>query len=105
MNYKIADDFVVASKQNYSVKDFINLTCKNLGIKILWSGKGLKETGKDSKGRTLINVNKKFFRPSDVNNLFGNPSKAIRKLKWKKKYDLNALIKDMILFEKKKYFK
>jgi GDPmannose 4,6-dehydratase len=105
INYKIADDFVVATKKNYSVKDFINLTCKNLGIKILWSGEGLKEVGKDSKGRILININKFFFRPLDVNNLFGDPSKAIRKLKWKRKYDINALIKDMILYEKKKYFK
>ena len=96
---------LLQQKKNYSVKDFINLTCKNLGIKILWSGKGLKEVGKDSQGRTLININKSFFRPLDVNNLFGDASKAIRKLKWKRKYDINALIKDMILFEKKKYFK
>ena len=102
MNHNKADDFVVASNKNYSVKEFINLTVKNLGIKIFWRGKGFKEKAVDKNGKVLIKIDKNFFRPLDINNLIGDTSKARRKLKWKPKNNLNELIKDMILYEKRK---
>ena len=101
MNYREADDFVVASNKNYSVKEFINLTSKNLGIKIFWSGKGLKEKAMDKNGKILIKIDKKLFRPLDINNLIGDTFKVRKKLKWKPKKKIDELIKEMILYEKK----
>ena len=101
MNYKEADDFVIASNKNYSVKEFINLTVKNLGIKIFWSGKGLKEKAMDKNGKILIKIHKKLFRPMDITDLVGDTYKARKKLNWKPKKKLNGLINDMILYEKK----
>ena len=100
MNYKKADDFVIASNKNFSVKEFINLTAKKLGIKIFWSGKGLKEKAINEDKKILIKISKKFFRPMDINDLVGDTSKARKKLKWKPKKNINELIKDMILYEK-----
>ena len=101
MNYKIADDFVVASDKNYSVKEFINLTAKILGIKMIWSGKGLKEKALNANGKIIIKISKKFFRPLDINNLVGDTYKARKKLKWKPKNDLKELIKEMVNYEEK----
>ena len=99
MNYKNADDYVIATKKNYSVKEFINLTAKNLGIKIFWSGKGLKEKAKDENGKILIGISNKFFRPLEINELVGDTFKANKKLKWKPKENINHLVKDMIKYE------
>jgi len=101
INYKIADDFVVASDKNYSVKEFINLTAKILGIKIFWSGKGLKEKAVNENGKIIIKISKNFFRPLDINNLVGDTYKARKKLKWKPKNDLKELIKEMVNYEEK----
>ena len=101
MNYKEADDFVVASNKNYSVKQFINLASKNLGINIFWSGKGLKEKAVDKNGKVLIKIDKKLFRPLDINNLIGDTFKVRKKLNWKPKKKIGELIKEMILYEKK----
>ncbi len=100
MNYKKADDFVIANNKNFSVKEFINLTAKNLGMKIFWSGKGLKEKATNKDKKVIIRINKKFFRPMDINHLVGETYKARKKLKWKPKRSINELIKDMILYEK-----
>ena len=100
MNYKKADDFVIASNKNFSVKEFINLTAKKLGIKIFWSGKGLKEKAINEDKKILIKISKKFFRPMDINDLVGETYKARNILKWKPKKNINELIKDMILYEK-----
>tara|TARA_B100000700_G_C14943866_1_gene808140 strand:- start:71 stop:1093 length:1023 start_codon:yes stop_codon:yes gene_type:complete len=101
MSYKKADDFVIASNKNYSVKEFVNLVCKNLGLKIFWRGKGINEKAIDKNGKILIKVNKKLFRPLDVTNLIGDTIKAKKILKWTPRKNLNELIKDMILFEEK----
>ena len=103
------DDYVISSETQYSVKDFINITAFKLGIKIKWSGKGLKETGKvkeifkskfgipDVKvNQTIISVNKKYFRNSEVPDLIGDCSKIRKKLKWKPKITFEKLIEEMI---------
>ena len=100
MNHKKADDFVIASNKNFSVKEFINLTAKNLGMKIFWSGKGLKEKAINEDKKVIIKISKNFFRPMDVTDLVGDTYKARNKLKWKPKKNINELIKDMILYEK-----
>jgi len=89
-------DYVISTGKNYSVKDFINLVAKKLKMKIRWTGKGLNEKGYlDNKLNIL--VDKKYFRPSEVNSLLGDSSKAARELKWKPKITIHQLIDEMIL--------
>tara|TARA_B110000459_G_scaffold67545_1_gene75874 strand:- start:106 stop:1125 length:1020 start_codon:yes stop_codon:yes gene_type:complete len=98
---KKPDDYVVATRTSHSVKDFINISAKKIGIKLIWKNKGLKEVGIDkTNNKTIITVNKKYFRETEVDDLIGDYSKAKRLLKWKPKYSFNALVDDMIKNEK-----
>ena len=98
---KKPDDYVIATGVQYSIKQFIDLTAKKLNIKITWKGKGLKEKGYDAKGYPIIECDKNYFRPLDVNTLLGDATKAKKILKWKPQKDIDALIEDMILSEYK----
>jgi GDPmannose 4,6-dehydratase len=97
LQQKKPDDYVIATGKQYTIKQFINHACKILSIKIKWVGKGLKEKCINlENNRTIIECNKKYLRPTEVNNLLGNAKKAKIKLNWKPKYNLNSLIIDMI---------
>ena len=103
MMYKIvthrkADDFVISSEKQFSIKEFINLVCKKLNMQIKWHGKGLKEKAIYN-NKVIIVILKEFFRPHDVTYLLGDSSKAKKELKWKPKRNLNLLIDDMVNFE------
>ena len=101
LNHKKADDYVIATNKSYSVKEFINKTAKQLDIKIIWQGKGLKEVGVDKRtNRIIIKIDKRYFRETEVNDLIGNYKKAKKVLNWKPKISLDGLIKDMISHEK-----
>ena len=105
LQQKKPDDFVISTDNTYSVKDFINHACKLLSIKILWKGKGLNEKCYDlsnNKKKLFIRVDKKYFRPLDINYLRGDYSKAKRILKFKPKYKISDLIKEMLLSDIKK---
>jgi len=102
LQQKNPDDFVVATRTSHSVKDFINICAKKLGIKLLWKNKGLKEVGIDkSNDKIIIRIDKKYFRETEVDDLIGDFSKAKKLLKWQPKYSFNKLVDDMI--EKEKY--
>ena len=88
------EDFVIATGKQYSVRDFINLVCKNLDMKIEWKGKDLEEVG-ILNGKDTIKVDKKYFRPSEVDSLLGDASKAKTKLNWKPKISFEELVKEM----------
>ena len=93
------DDYIIATGATCSVKEFINKCCKLLKIKIYWAGKKLNEHAyvvKNRKKIILIKVDKSYFRPLEVDYLKGDSKKAFKKLKFKPKYNLNSLIKDMI---------
>ncbi len=97
LNKTKPDDYVIATNKSYSVKDFINIAAKKIGFKIRWKGKGLNEVGVDSTtNKTIIRVDKKYFRETEVDNLIGNYKKAKKILNWKPKFSLNNLIDDMI---------
>ena len=97
LNHKKPDDYVIATSKAYSVKDFVIKTAKQLNIKIIWRGKGLKEVGIDkNSNKTIIKVNKEYFRKTEVENLIGNYQKAKKILNWSPKHTLDELIKDMI---------
>ena len=99
LQQKKPDDYVIATGVQYSIKQFINITAKKLNIKITWKGKGLKEKGFNDKGFPIIECDKSYFRPLDVNTLLGNAKKARKKLKWKPKESIHSLIEEMILSE------
>ncbi len=95
------NDFVIATNKSYSVKDFVNISSKKIGFKIRWINKGLKEVGIDQiTNKKIINVSKKYFRETEVDNLVGDFTKAKKILKWKPKISLHELIDDMIQNEK-----
>ena len=94
---KKPNDYVVSTGKTHSIKDFINKATKYLKMNVIWRSKGLNERliNKDD-NKTLIKINPKYFRPSEVNILIGNSNKAMKKLNWKPKTDINKLIKIMI---------
>ena len=103
LQQKKADDYVIATGKQYTVKDFVNFTAKQMNIKIIWKGAGMNEKGYNEKGRAIIVCNKKYFRPAEVDSLIGDARKAKRVLKWKPKINIHELIKEMIDFEKKSF--
>jgi GDPmannose 4,6-dehydratase len=99
MQQKKPDDYVISTGSICSVKEFFNRCCRILKIKIYWSGKNLKEfayTIKNDKKIIILKIDKNYFRPLEVDYLRGDSSKAFKKLKFKPKYNLNSLIKEML---------
>ena len=95
------DDYVIATGTQYSIKQFINLTAKKLGMKIKWKGKGINEKAYNEKGFPFIECDKNYFRPLDVNTLLGDAKKARKKLGWKPNENIHSLINEMIESEYK----
>ena len=101
LQFKKPDDFVICTGKQYSIKDFINFVVKDLNMKIRWKGKGINEKAFDDKNNCIIECNKKYFRPSEVETLKGDYSKARKLLKWRPKHNIKSLIKDMVSYELK----
>ena len=95
LQQKKPDDYVISTDTQINVKKFVEIVCKQLKLKLKWAGKGIKEVGYIN-NKKVININKKYFRPTEVENLLGKSKYARRKLNWKPRYDINTLIKDMI---------
>ena len=93
LQQKKPDDYVIATGAQYSIKQFVNKTAKQLKMRIFWKGKGLKEKAYNEKGIPIIECNKNYFRPLDVNTLIGDAKKARIKLKWKPSVNIDSLIK------------
>ena len=89
------EDFVIATGKQYSVRDFINEAARNLDMKINWSGKGLDEVGSFN-GQDIIKVDPRYFRPTEVETLLGDASKAKKKLNWSPKITFEQLVKEMV---------
>lgn len=93
------DDYVIATGEQYSVKDFVNETSPYFGMKIEWEGEGINEIGIDKNtGKTVIKVDSKYFRPSEVETLLGDPTKAKEKLGWEPKITFKKLVEDMCIY-------
>jgi len=96
LQHKKPDDFVVATGEAHSVRDFVEEAARILEIKIVWKGKGVKEKGIDRKtGRTIIEINSRYFRPSDPPVLLGDSSRAKKLLGWKPKVKFKELAERM----------
>ena len=89
------EDFVIATGKQHSVRDFINIASKNLEMKIDWRGKGLDEVGL-FEGNEIIKVDSRYFRPTEVETLLGDASKAKEKLNWNPKISFEQLVKEMV---------
>lgn len=91
------EDFVLATGETHSIREFCELAFKEVGMSLKWQGEGTEETGVDAtSGKTLIKVNPDFFRPSEVDLLLGNPTKAEKELGWKRQIDFSGLVKLMV---------
>jgi GDPmannose 4,6-dehydratase len=99
MQQKKPDDFVLATGKQYTVKHFANLVMNRLGFKYYWKGKGAKEKCFDYNGKCIIECDKEYIRPLEVDTLLGNATKARRVLKWKPKYNIITLIEEMVAKE------
>ena len=95
LQQKKPTDFVIATGRQITVKDFINLVAKKLEMKIEWRNKGFKEKAY-YQNKSIIEIDKKYFRPSEVDSLLGDPRYAKNKLKWKPKHTIESLIDDML---------
>jgi len=102
LRQKKPEDFVISTGKQISVKNFVNLTLKQLNIKVTWRGKGINEKAYDLNGKVIIACDKAYYRPLEVNTLLGDSKKAFKKLKWKPKIKVDNLIKEMIVEEMKK---
>ena len=100
---KKPQDYVISTGKQYSVKDFINLSLKELKIKYYWKGKGINEKCYNDKGSCIIECDKEYFRPLEVDTLLGNSSKARKELNWKPKFNITDLVKEMVKEELKIY--
>jgi GDPmannose 4,6-dehydratase len=91
------EDFAISTGVQYSVRDFVNIAAKELGIKLKWDGRGVDETGTDiSTGKIIIRVDLRYFRPTEVETLLGDSTKAREKLGWTPKISFKELVKEMV---------
>jgi|EP00670_Eutreptiella_braarudii_P001770 GDPmannose 4,6-dehydratase len=92
------DDFVLATGEQHSVREFCDICFKFIGIDVVWKGEGVNEIGVDSKdeSRVLVRVDERYFRPTEVETLLGDPTKAKSALGWKHKYSFKQLVDEMM---------
>ena len=93
------DDYVIATGKQYSVRDFVNKAAPFFGLNIEWKGNGIEEEGVDKiSGRSIIKVSEKYFRPTEVDSLLGDSSKAKEKLGWEPTTTFDQLVEDMCIY-------
>lgn len=90
------EDFVIATGVQYSVRDFVNAAARELGIKITWQGQGVEEKGFNEAGKCIVQVDPRYFRPTEVETLLGDPTKAKQKLGWTPKISFSELVSEMV---------
>lgn len=90
------EDFVIATGEQHSVREFVDTAARELGIQITWAGKGVEETGADQHGKIIVRVDSRYFRPTEVESLLGDPTKAKEKLGWAPKTTFDELVAEMV---------
>jgi GDPmannose 4,6-dehydratase len=91
-----AEDFVIATGVQYSVRDFVDAAAAELGMSVRWEGEGVDEKGYDANGRCIVAVDPRYFRPTEVETLLGDPAKAKEKLGWVPKISFAELVAEMV---------
>ncbi|MDH5232725.1 MAG: GDP-mannose 4,6-dehydratase, partial [Gammaproteobacteria bacterium] len=96
------EDFVIASGEQYSVREFVNFAAEELGIKIKWEGQGVTEVGYNvENNKAIVRVDPRYFRPTEVETLLGDPSKAKEKLGWEPQTSFKQLVSEMVVADLK----
>jgi GDPmannose 4,6-dehydratase len=90
------DDFVIATGRQFSVRQFVEIAAAELGLRIRWQGAGVEERGYDQDGRCIVAVDPRYFRPTEVETLLGDASKARQKLGWEPKISFEQLVREMV---------
>lgn len=91
------DDYVIATNETRTVREFVETAFEHVGIEVEWSGSGVDEIGKNKEnGKVIVKVNKNFFRPAEVDVLLGNPAKAEEKLGWRREISFSQLVERMV---------
>ncbi|MFO7543850.1 MAG: GDP-mannose 4,6-dehydratase [Thiobacillus sp.] len=90
------EDFVIATGVQYSVRDFVDASARELGISVRWEGQGVDEKGYDASGKCIVSVDARYFRPTEVETLLGDPSKAKNKLGWTPRISFEELVAEMV---------
>ncbi|QKV18819.1 GDP-mannose 4,6-dehydratase [Oricola thermophila] len=90
------EDFVIATGQQHSVRDFVNAAARELGMTLTWQGEGVAEKAVDENGRTVVAVSERYFRPAEVETLLGDATKAREKLGWKPRVSFEELVREMV---------
>ncbi len=90
------DDYVIATGESHTVRDFVEAATKALDMRLIWEGNGLDEVAKDENGKIILRINKKYYRPVEVDYLLGDSSKAQKKLGWKPEVTFDELVKMMV---------
>ena len=90
------DDYVIATGEQHSVREFVELAAAELGWRITWKGEGVEEKGYAQDGRCIVAVDPRYFRPAEVDSLCGDPSRAREKLGWQPKTSLGELVHEMV---------
>ncbi|NTF50350.1 GDP-mannose 4,6-dehydratase [Agrobacterium rhizogenes] len=96
LQQETAEDFVIATGVQYSVREFVEAAAEEVGIAITWSGEGVHEKGFDANGNCIISVDPRYFRPTEVETLLGDSSKAMERFGWKPKITFNELVAEMM---------
>jgi GDPmannose 4,6-dehydratase len=92
-----AEDFVIASGEQHSVREFVELAASKMGMRIEWTGRGVAEVGTDAlSGKAVIRIDQRYFRPTEVDALLGDPRKAQDKLGWRARIGFDALVQEMV---------
>lgn len=91
------EDYVIATGMQYSVRDFVNVAANELGITVSWRGEGAEEKGYDASGKCIVAIDSRYFRPTEVETLLGDPSKAKEKLGWTPRTRFDELVTEMVL--------
>jgi GDPmannose 4,6-dehydratase len=96
LQQKEAEDFVIATGEQYSVRDFVEAAAKEVGLTVTWKGEGEREKGYDAAGKCIVAVDPRYFRPTEVETLLGDASKARTKLGWVPKIRFPELVAEMM---------
>ncbi len=93
----VADDYVIATNETRTVRDFVNIAFERAELPIVWEGEGVNETARrKDNGKIVVKVNERYFRPAEVEILLGNAAKAEKKLKWKREISFTELVNRMV---------
>ncbi len=91
------DDYCISTGVQYTVREFVDAACKEVGIKLRWEGKGIHEKGIDAaSGKSLVEVDPRYFRPAEVDTLLGDSTKAREKLGWVPEITLDEMVAEMV---------